>query len=72
MGNDALMIRLFVELLKGIAINWFRTLSIGSIKFWIHLEARFLTCIYEDDTEVSMPTLIKEKQKKCESMKFVD
>lgn len=44
------------------------TLPIGFIKPSTDLEAWFLTHFNEDDTKVTMPTIIEEKQKKgdCE------
>lgn len=68
-GNDALMIRLFIGTLKGIAFDWFLTLPLGSINSWTDLEARFLSHFYEDNIEGSMPTLIKEKQRKGKEVK---
>jgi hypothetical protein len=62
------MTRLFVGTLKGVAFEWFRKLESGSIKSWIDLEKLFLTRFFDDDTEVSMATLMEEKQKKGESI----
>jgi len=47
------MARLFIGTLKGVAFDWFRSLSPGSINSWIDLETRFLSHFYEDDTEVT-------------------
>jgi len=44
-------------------------LSVGSIKTWANLEKLFLAHSFEDDTEISVPTLIVAKQKKGESIK---
>lgn len=68
MSNDALMSRLFVGSLKGTAFDWFYTLPVRSIK-WADLEAWLLTCFCKNDTKISMPTLIEEKQKKSEPVK---
>ena len=55
-GNDAIMARLFIGTLKGVAFNWFRSLPANSINSWLDLETRFLSRFYEDDTEVTMDT----------------
>jgi len=44
-------------------------LPAGSIKTWADLEKLFLACFFEDDTEISVPTLLAAKQKKGESIK---
>ena len=41
------MTKLFIGTLKGVAFDWFRSLSLGSISSWIDLEARFLSRFYE-------------------------
>ena len=56
--NDAVMARLFINTLKGIAFDWFRSLPSGSINSCIDLENRFLSRFYEDDTEVTMDRLL--------------
>jgi len=49
--NDAIMTRLLIGTLKGVAFDWFkRSLPLGSINSWIELETRFLSHFYEDDT----------------------
>jgi len=40
--KDAIMAKLFIGTLKGVAFNWFRSLPPGSINFWIDLETQFL------------------------------
>ena len=48
-------------------------LPVDSIEKWVDLEKLFLTRFFEDDTEVSLPTLLATKQKKGESIKaFVE
>jgi len=45
----------------------------GSIKNWGDLEKLFLIRFFEDDSEVTMPTLLATKQRKGESVKaFVE
>ena len=67
------MARLFIGTLKGVAFEWFIKLFTGSIKTWADLEKLFLAHFFEDDTEISMPTLLTAKQKKGESIKtFVE
>ena len=62
------MARLFIGTLKGVAFDWFRSLPLGSVNFWIDLETRFLSRFYEDDTEVTMDKLLSTVQKKGESV----
>ena len=71
--NDAILARLFIGTLKGLAFEWFMKLPEGSIKNWGDLEKLFLTRFFEDDSEVTMPTLLATKQRKGESVKsFVE
>jgi len=47
--------------------------SAGSTKTWADLEKLFLAHFFEDDIEISVPTLLAIKQKKRESIKtFVE
>jgi len=65
--------RLFINTLKGVAFNWFMKLSASSIKKCADLEKLFLAHFFEEDTEISIPTLLTTKQKKGESVKtFVE
>jgi len=41
----------------------------GSIKNWGDLEKLFLTRFFEDDLEITMPTLLATRQRKGESVK---
>jgi len=59
---------LFINNLKGVTFEWFMKLSAGSIKNWA-LEKLFQTHFFEDDTKVSVPTLLPKKQKKRELIK---
>ena len=59
--NDALLVRLFIGTLKGVAFEWFMKLPAGSIKKWGDLERLFLAHFFEDDTEVNLPTLLAAK-----------
>ena len=68
-GNDAIMARLFIGTLKGVAFDWFRSLPPGSVNSWIDLETWFLSRFYEDDTEVTMDKLLSTVQKKGESVR---
>ena len=71
--NDVILARLFIGTLKGLAFEWFMKLPEGSIKNWGDLEKLFLTRFFEDDSEVTMPTLLATKQRKGESVKpFVE
>ena len=44
-------------------------LPASSIKTWAELEKLFLALFFEDDTEISVPTLLAAKKKKGESIK---
>ena len=63
------MARLFIGTLKGVAFEWFMKLPVGSIKTWADLDYLFLARFFEDDSEISVPTLLAAKQKKGESIK---
>ena len=72
-ANDAILARLFIGTLKGLAFEWFMKLPEDSIKNWGDLEKLFLTRFFEDNLEVTMPTLLTTKQQKGESVKvFVE
>ena len=62
-NNDAIMVRLLISTLKGVAFDWFKGLPSGSIDSWINLETRFLSRFYEDDTEATMDKLHSTVQK---------
>ena len=64
------MARLFIGNLKGAAFEWFMKLLAGSIKIWADLEKLFLAHFFQDDTEISVPTLLTAKPKKGESIKI--
>ena len=71
--NDVILVRLFIGTLKGLAFEWFMKLPKDSIKNWGDLEKLFLTRFFEDDSEVTMSTLLETKQRKGESVKaFVE
>jgi len=57
-SNDAILARLFIGTLKGIAFEWFMKPLEGSIKNWGDLEKLFLTRFFEDDSKITMPTLL--------------
>jgi len=60
-ANDAILARLFIDTLKGLTFEWFMKLSEDSIKNLGDLEKLFLTCFFEDDSEITMPTLLATK-----------
>ena len=67
------MARLFIDTLKGVAFKWFMKLPTVSIKKCADLEKLFFARFFEDDIEVSVPTLLTANQKKGESIKsFVE
>jgi len=53
---------LFISILKGLAFEWFMKLLEGSIKNGGDLEKFFLTHFFEDDSEITMPTLLATRQ----------
>jgi len=67
--NHTIMARLFINTLKGVAFDWFRSLPSGSINSWIDLETRFLSWFYEDNTEVTIDKLLSTVQKGRESVR---
>ena len=58
------MADLFIGTLKGVDFEWFIKLLADSIKAWADLEKLFLARFFEDDSEISVPTLLAAKQKK--------
>ena len=48
-ANDAILARLFIGTLKGLAFEWFMKLPEDSIKNWGDLEKLFLTRFFEDN-----------------------
>lgn len=62
-GNNPILIMLFISMLQGVAFEWFQKLFSGYIKSWSDLETLYLICFYEDDTKVKMNILNAEKQK---------
>ena len=64
------MAHLIIGTLNEVAFEWFMKHPAGSIKNWAHLEKIFLPRFFEDDIEVSVPTLLATKQKKGESIKM--
>jgi len=67
--NNAIKARLFIGTLKGVAFDWFKSLPSGSINSWVDLETRFLSRLYEDDTEVTMDKFLSTVQKGGESVR---
>ena len=65
------MAHLFIDTLKGLAFEWFMKLSEDSIKNWGDLDKLFLTRFFEDDSEVTMPTLLATKQRKESQLKYL-
>jgi len=61
--NDAFKARLSIDTLKGVAFDWFSSLSSGSINSWVDQEIRFLFQFYENNTEVTMDKLLLTVQK---------
>ena len=57
------MAHLFIDIFKGVTFEWFMKLPADSIDNWVNLEKLFLTRFFEDDTEVSLPTLLAIKKR---------
>jgi len=55
---------LFIGILEVIAFEWLMKLLEGSIKNWDDLEKLFLTRFFEDDSKITMPTLLATRQRK--------
>lgn len=68
MGNDPILTQLFIVIRKRVTFEWFRKLESGSIKSWTDLEKIILARFFDDDTEVSMATLLGLKQRKDKSV----
>ena len=64
--NDAIMAKLFIDTLKGVAFEWFRSLPNDSINYWVDLKTQFLSRFYEDDTKVTMDKFLSTVQKRGE------
>ena len=56
-------VRSFVGSLRGAAFDWYRRLKPGSVNSWDDIETKFLANFFNDDTEISIGTLLDEKQK---------
>jgi len=61
--NDAIMARLFIGTLKGVAFDWFRSLPNGFINSWVDLKTRLLSRFHKNDTEVTIDKLLPTAQK---------
>lgn len=57
--NDALLTRFFVVSLQGLAFDWFMKLQSGSIKTFNDLESFFLAQFFDDDSKVTVTTLLE-------------
>jgi len=68
-SNDAILAHLFIGNLKEIAFEWSMKLLEGSIKNWGDQEKVFLAYFFEDDSEITMPTLLTTRQWKGEPVK---
>jgi len=67
-SNDAIMARLFISTLKGVAIEWFMKLPASYIKKWTDLEKLFMARFFKDDIEVSCQLfLLQSKRKESQS-----
>jgi len=61
--NDEVMAWLFIDTLKGVAFDWFRSLPKGFINSWVDLKTQFLFRFYEYDIEMTMDKLLSTVQK---------
>jgi len=62
-SNDAILTCLFIDTLKGIAFEWFMTFPKSSIKNWGDLKKLFLTSFFEDDSKITIPTLLATERR---------
>ena len=63
-SNDAIMARLFISTLKGVAFEWFMKLPAGSIKTWADLEKLFQARFFLNDTEISVTAYSQAKERR--------
>lgn len=59
MGNDPVMIKIFASILRGPMFTWF----MQTIKTWSDVQREFLDCLFEDDIEIYVHSLLAIKQK---------
>jgi len=64
--NDAIMDKLFIGTLKGVAVDWFKSLPNCFINSWVDLKTSFLSRFYEDDIKVTMNKLLSTVHKRGE------
>ena len=60
-SNDAILARLFIGTLKGVAFEWLMKFPVSSIKTWADLEKLFLARSFEDDSDISVLTFLAAK-----------
>src|SRR5438270_2487401 len=68
-NSEAVMTRLFIGTLQGVAFEWFKRLRPGSIKSWSDVERKFLHRFPDCDVEVSSFSLASTKQKDGEPIR---
>ena len=67
------MARLFIGTLKEVTFEWFMKLPASSSRHGLTLRSYLWLIFFEDDIEISVPTLLAAKQKQEESIKtFVE
>ena len=66
--SDALLIRQFVQSLKGSAFTWYTQLQPGSIHTWDDLQRAFLAQFVSSKKKVSIIDLADAQQKSNESV----
>ncbi|XP_075655888.1 uncharacterized protein LOC142626006 [Castanea sativa] len=66
--SDALLIRQFVQSLKGLALTWYTQLQPGSIHTWDDLQRAFLAQFVSSKKKVSIIDLVDARQKSNESV----
>jgi len=67
--NDAIITRLFINALKRVVFDWFKSLPNGSINSWVDLDTWFLFRFYEDDIEVTVDKFLSTVQKGGEAVR---
>lgn len=69
MGNDSVLMKIFTSTLRGLIFIWFIQLPQETIKVWSNVEREFLGRFFEDETKISVHSLLTTKHKEDEIVK---
>jgi hypothetical protein len=61
--TDVHKIRMFLLSLTGVAFNWFTSLPLNLIDFWVSSEQKFHDYIYNGDVKLRLSDLMSLRQK---------